>query len=275
MKIDAHQHFWTFNPTEYRWIDETMPQLRRDFLPKHLRELLDAVGIDGSIAVQARQSTEETAWLLELAQWEDRIRGVVGWVELVADSVQCDLEHFAANPLLKGLRHVVQDEPNDDFLLRDDFNRGVSLLEEFDLTYDILIFERHLPQAIAFVDRHPNQVFVLDHIAKPRIRDGIHQPWKQNITALAERPNVYCKLSGLVTEANITRLSYDALIPYMETVLDAFSPHRLMFGSDWPVCTLACEYATWATWVQNFIAQLSSAEQARIFGLTAVEAYRL
>lgn len=275
MKIDAHQHFWKYNPAEYGWIDDSMARLRRDYLPEDLRENLCNTGFDGSIAVQARQCVEETAWLLALAREADIVRGVVGWVPLASDTVRRELERFAADPLLKGVRHVVQDEPDDDFILRDDFSRGVSLLREFRLVYDILIFERHLPQTITFVDRHPNQVFVLDHIAKPRILAGELEPWKRNITALAERRNVYCKLSGLVTEADVAHPSRETLLPYMEKVLEAFEPARLMFGSDWPVCLLACEYATWATWVHDFISKLSSAEQSRILGGTAVEAYNL
>lgn len=277
MRIDAHQHFWKYQPEEYGWIGPEMTCLRRDFLPANLQPLLRRAGFDGSLAVQARQTLQETAWLLELARAENSgIRGVVGWVPLTSESVRADLERFASDqPLLKGVRHVVQDEPDDQFLLREDFNRGVSQLRAFGLVYDILIFERHLPAAIAFVDRHPNQVFVLDHIAKPRIAAGEKEPWRKHIRALAERPNVYCKLSGLVTEADIRRPSYEALVPYMETVLEAFGPRRLLFGSDWPVCLLACPYETWTEWVQRFLAPLSPEEQAYILGRTAAEVYRL
>jgi L-fuconolactonase len=275
MNIDAHQHFWRYNPAEYGWIDEGMSRIRRDFLPADLRENLLATGFDGSVAVQARQTLEETAWLLELAHDANVIRGVVGWVPLASDSARNELERFTADPFLKGVRHVVQDEPDDDFILGENFNRGVALLREFHLVYDILIFERHLPQAAAFVDRHPNQVFVLDHIAKPNIRAGQIEPWKRNIASLAERQNVYCKLSGLVTEADIENPSYEALLPCMETVLEAFGPGRLMFGSDWPVCLLACEYATWTGWVRDVISSLSPTEQSRILGDTAAEAYKL
>jgi L-fuconolactonase len=275
MKIDAHQHFWKYSPVEYGWISDEMSSIRRDFLPDDLRENLTATGFDGSVAVQARQTLEETDWLLDLACETDVIRGVVGWVPLADESVCNELEHLANHPLLKGVRHVVQDEPDDNFILGEEFNRGVAMLREFDLVYDILIFERHLPKTIAFVDRHPEQVFVLDHIAKPKIRDAELEPWKQNITALAERRNVYCKLSGLVTEDDIANPSREALLPYMETVLEAFGPRRLMFGSDWPVCLLACEYATWVGWVRDFISSLSSSEQSQILGETAAEAYNL
>ncbi|MBN1942536.1 MAG: amidohydrolase family protein [Phycisphaerae bacterium] len=275
MNIDAHQHFWKYTPAEYGWIGEEMSLLRRDFLPTDLRPNLAAAGIDGSIAVQARQIARETAWLLDLARQADEIRGVVGWIPLASADVRGELERFAADPLLKGVRHVVQDEPDENFILREDFNRGVAMLREFRLVYDILIFERHLPRAVAFVDRHPQQVFVLDHLAKPRIREGEMEPWRRNLFALAERENVYCKLSGLVTEADVQKPSYASLQPYMETVLEAFGPGRLMFGSDWPVCLHACPYATWLTWVREFIASLSPHEQARILGDTAAEAYNL
>lgn len=275
MKIDAHQHFWKYDPAEYGWIDDGMARLRRDFLPADLRGNLKAEGFDGSIAVQARQRPEETDWLLSLARDAEILRGVVGWVPLRTDSLRGELERLTGNPLLKGVRHVVQDEPDDGFILGEDFNRGVAMLCEFGLVYDLLIRERHLPQTIAFVDRHPGQVFVLDHIAKPKIRVGEIEPWKANITALAQRQNVFCKLSGLVTEGDVARPSYETLLPYMEIVLDAFGPARLMYGSDWPVCLQACAYATWATWVREFIATLSPSEQARILGDTAVEAYKL
>lgn len=275
MRIDAHQHYWRYDAIEYDWIDDSMQRIRRDFLPKDLQPQIQAAGIDGVISVQARQSLTETKWLLQLADENEFIRGVVGWVPLVTPIVGETLQQLATNPKLRAVRHVVQDEPDDDFILRDDFNQGIGLLQQFDLAYDILIFERQLTQAIAFVDRHPNQVFILDHIAKPRIGANLIEPWRRNITNLAKRQNVYCKLSGMVTEGHFADWSSAQLRPYWEVVLQAFGPSRLMFGSDWPVCLVACDYVRWFETVVTFAAQLSEAEQQALFGATAVEAYSL
>jgi L-fuconolactonase len=275
MKIDSHHHFWTYDPVEYGWIDDAMRTIRRDFLPEHLRAEIAAAGVDGVVSVQARQSAVETQWLLDLAVHNDFIKGVVGWVELASPKAGAQLEGAAANLKLKAVRHVVQAEPDDNFILRDDFNRGISELKRFDLVYDILIFERHLPQTIRFVDSHPNQIFVLDHLAKPRIKDGLFEPWNKNIRELAERPNVYCKASGMVTEADYARWTKAQLQRYFDVALEAFGPRRLMFGSDWPVCLVACGYARWRELVSGWISKLSADEQARILGGTAMEVYRL
>jgi len=273
--IDSHHHFWRYSPQEYGWISEPMSILRRDFLPADLQREASAAGIDGVVSVQARQTVEETRWLLELAGQNALIRGVVGWVPLVSPGVRRDLERFAGQSKLKAVRHVLQDEPDHNYMLRDDFNRGIALLKDFGLRYDILIFERHLPQTIEFVDRHPNLTFILDHVAKPRIRDGILSPWRENMRELARRPNVYCKLSGMATEADLHAWTPSELRPYAEVALEAFGPRRLMFGSDWPVCLLAVDYRRWIAVVREFAASLSLAEQERLFGGTALEAYGL
>jgi L-fuconolactonase len=275
MRIDAHHHFWRYDPVEYAWISEAMPAIRRDFLPADLEAEIRAAGVDGAISVQARQSLDETRWLLELAHEHEFIRGVVGWAPLCEPAVREHLDELASEPTLKGIRHIVQDEPDDHFILRDDFNRGVAALKESQLVYDILIYERHLPQAMEFVDRHPQQIFVLDHLAKPRAKVHELEPWRTNIRRLAERPNVYCKLSGLATEADWQAWTELQLTPYLETVLEAFGPRRLMFGSDWPVCLLATTYRGWHDLVARFCSRLSVSEQARIFGETAAEAYQL
>ncbi len=275
MRIDSHHHFWNYSAEEYSWIDDSMQMLRRDFLPAELRQAIDAVGIEGVVSVQARQSTVETQWLLEFADQHSFILGVVGWVELCGASVSEQIEKFASHPKLKAVRHVVQDEPDDEFILRDDLNAGVSLLKDHGLVYDILIFERQLAPSIQFVDRHPNQPFVLDHIAKPQIDQSLLDPWQSNIQELAKRPNVTCKVSGMVTEANHAAWTPDELRPYWDTVLEAFGPERLMFGSHWPVCLLACEYTRWFETVSEFASQLSESEQASLFGGTAAEAYGL
>ena len=275
MTIDSHHHFWRYDPVQYDWIDESMRVLRRDFLPEHLRAALAEAKVDGVVSVQARQSMEETRWLLSLAREHDFIRGVVGWVPLVSDRVRDDLERFAPHPKLKAVRHVLQDEPDDRYALRDDFNRGVALLKDFGLVYDVLIYERQLPPATEFVDRHPGQRFVLDHIAKPRVREGVLSPWRENLRALAKRENVYCKLSGVATEADWANWTPEDLRPYVEVALDAFGPRRLMFGSDWPVCLVACGYGQWHRLVTEFISRLPPDEQRRVMGETAADAYGL
>jgi L-fuconolactonase len=273
--IDSHQHFWKYEPDEYAWIGPQMAELRRDFLPEDLAIERQRVGVDRSIAVQARSTIDETAWLLHLADANNCIAGVVGWVPLDAPGVEDQIERFAADPKLVGMRHVVQDEPDGRYLLRPEFNNGVSALGRLGLVYDILIFERHLAAAIEFVDQHPEQIFVLDHIAKPRIREGLLSPWRENIRELARRPNVYCKLSGIVTEAGWETWKPDDLLPYFDVVLNAFTPKRLMFGSDWPVLLLAATYQRWCSVVKYATAALTDSEQARIWGGTAAEVYRL
>lgn len=275
MKIDAHHHFWKYDPVEYGWIDDEMAAIRRDFLPEDLKPVVASAGIEGVVSVQARQSLLETECLLHLATDYDFIKGVVGWVELASPNVILQLETYSRNPKLKSVRHVIQGEPDDEFILRPDFNQGIRELRRFGLAYDILIFARHLPQTIRFVDTHPEQVFVLDHLAKPRIKSGEVEPWKRNIRELAQRPNVYCKVSGLVTEADYRAWTEEQLRVYFDVALEAFGPKRLMFGSDWPVCLVACDYARWHAVIGRFTSHLSSAEQARIFGETAVEAYKL
>ena len=275
MLIDAHHHLWQYNDHDYIWMTGEMEPLRRDFLTPDLRSVCEESGVEGSVAVQARQTLAETEWLLQLAEKCSLIRGVVGWIPLIEDHVGSFLDRYSQNRRLKGVRHVLHDEPDDEYMLRDDFNRGVDRLQAYNLTYDILIFERHLPQTIQFVDRHPNQVFILDHIAKPRIREEILSPWRDNIRELAKRHNVYCKLSGMVTEAKWNTWTESDLVPYFETVLSAFGPSRLMFGSDWPVLTLACSYRRWTDCVRSFVSELSTDEQQRILSGSAIAAYRL
>jgi L-fucono-1,5-lactonase len=275
MRIDAHHHFWKYNPIEYGWMNDSMQAIRRDFLPEHLRLELVAAGIDGVVSVHARDTLEETSWLLDLAQQHEFIKGVVGWVPLVSPELRSIVESLVLNPKLRAVRHVLQWETDERYMLRADFNAGIAALKAFDLAYDILIYERHLLQTIEFVDRHPNQVFVLDHIAKPRVRERVHSPWRENITDLARRQNVYCKLSGMLTEADYQSWRDEDLQPYFDTVLEAFGPRRLMFGSDWPVCLVACTYGKWFEIVSRRIQGLSSDEKERVLGGTAREAYKL
>jgi L-fuconolactonase len=231
MRIDAHQHFWRYSQEEYGWINDEMATIRRDFLPGDLLPLLKDAGIDATVAVQAHQSIEETEWLLELAGANPWIAGVVGWVPLVNSRVEESLEKLSADAKLKGIRHVLQGEA-DEYMLRENFNAGVTLLRKYALTYDVLVLQHQLPAAIQFVDRHPEQPFVLDHLAKPLIAAHELDPWRKNIREFARRPHVMCKLSGLVTEADFHAWTADDLLPYVETVLEAFGPQRLLFGSD-------------------------------------------
>jgi L-fuconolactonase len=251
-----------------------MSALRRDFLPTDLEAELVPASVRGTIAVQARQTIEETRWLLELAAGNTFLFGVVGWAPIADPNFIDLLDGFLANPKLRGLRHVVQGEAPG-FLEGAQFNAGIAAMQPTGLAYDLLIFERQLREAIAFVDRHPRQIFVLDHIAKPRIAAAEIEPWAENISELARREHVYCKLSGMTTEANWQDWSADSLSPYVEVALDAFGPKRLMLGSDWPVCTVACGYTKWFDTMRSLLAKLSAPEQERIFSGTAMEAYQL
>jgi L-fucono-1,5-lactonase len=273
VKVDAHQHFWHYDPSEYGWIGAEMSCLMRDFLPGDLAREQLPIGFDGSIVVQARQSLGETEWLLQLAETSPRLLGVVGWLDLCSEALPAQLEQCASHPKLRGVRHVVQDEPDDAFLLRDDFINGVAQLREYGFTYDILIFPRHLPAACAFVSRLPDQPFALDHLAKPSIKDGIVEPWAGDLRKLAAFPNVQCKLSGMVTEADWHQWRPEHLLPYLEVALEAFGPERLMIGSDWPVCTVAGSYREVIGVVVECIGTLSTREQALILGENAVRFY--
>lgn len=275
MKIDAHQHFWMFNETDFGWIGEDMESIRKDHLPDDLYLELTKAGFNGSIAVQARQSMEETRWLLQLAERYSFIRGVVGWVDFCLKEVDVQLENLAFNSKLVGVRHVIQDEPDENFILRPDFMRGIGQLRKYDLAYDILIHSRHLPQTAEFVSKFPAQTFILDHIAKPDIKNKIFAPWKAGMAALSKFPNVYVKLSGMATEAEWQTWKGEDFIPYLDAAMELFGPARLMIGSDWPVCTLAGSYDSVMGIVLDYIDRLSENEQAAILGGTASGAYRI
>jgi L-fuconolactonase len=274
-RIDAHHHLWKYSAEEYPWMLEGMESIRRDFLVRELKHAMQQGRIDGVVTVQARQSLLETEWLLNLTRRFPFMLGVVGWVPLTDKAVGSHLERFAANPKLKAVRHVLHDEADDFYMLRDDFNRGVALLKKFGLRYDILIFARHLPQTIEFVDRHPQLTFIVDHVAKPKIKDHILSPWRENMQKLARRKNVYCKLSGMVTEAGWQTWTENDLRPYMDIVLECFGAQRLMFGSDWPVALVACSYKKWVEVVERATSSLSAGERDSLFGGTAKQAYGL
>lgn len=273
MRIDSHQHFWHYRAPSYPWITERMRILQRDYLPAELEPLLQAGGFDGCIAVQACQSVEDTAFLLELARRHAFVKGVVGWVDLCSDRLDEQLARFAPDPGLVGVRHIVHDEPDDDFMLRADFRRGISRLRELDLTYDLLLFPRHIPRAVRLVEEFPDQPFVLDHIAKPFIRDGQFSPWREDLRCLAQYPNVTCKLSGMVTEARWDNWQPEDIHPYLDIVFEAFGPSRLMIGSDWPVCLLAGDYARVMDVVVKYVERLSDNERRGVLGENAARVY--
>ncbi len=273
MRIDAHQHFWRYDPAEYGWLSDSMSALRRDFLSRDLEPELAAADLDGSVCVQARHCLAESRFLLEQARSGDAVSAVVGWLPLAGPGLGQALDEFAADPKFCGCRHALQDEPDDDYMLRAEFGEGLRAVTAAGLTYDILIYERHLPQTLRLVDRHPRQVFVLDHIGKPRIRDGSFGAWSRHLRDLARRQNVYCKVSGMVTEAEWGSWTYGRLVPYLETVLEAFGVRRLMYGSDWPMCLLAASYGRWFDAFSRFASGLSCAERDRILGGTAAEVY--
>jgi L-fucono-1,5-lactonase len=275
MRIDAHQHFWVYDQSEYAWIDDSMASLRRDFLPNDLKIELGRKGFQGCVAVQARQTLEETRWLLDLATHASFILGVVGWVDLQSPDARSQLEAFAGNPKLVGIRHIVQAEPNDRFLLQPEFLRGISLLEEFDLAYDLLIYPKHLPVAAEFVRRFPRQRFVLDHLAKPPIKSGSLRPWERGMRELGTLPNVFCKLSGLVTEADWQNWKPEHIAPYMDVAFETFGPRRLMIGSDWPVCTLAASYTRAIDLVESYLSQHATEVQEAALGGNAQQFWKL
>ena len=275
MRIDAHQHFWRYTPEEYGWIGPEMAVLQADHLPDDLAALAAPLGIGGTVAVQARQTLAETQWLLDLAKQHPLVRGVVGWVDLCSPNLREQLERFCTSPHFRGVRHVVQDEPDDQFMLREDFLAGLAALAEFGLAYDVLIYPRHLPIACQVAKRFPDQPFVLDHIAKPTIKDGTMEPWARDIRRLGAYANVTCKLSGMVTETDWRQWQPGDFEPYLDAVFEAFGPERIMFGSDWPVCTVAGPYAQVAGIVAGYVENLSEGEQAAVWGGTATEFYCL
>jgi L-fuconolactonase len=275
MVIDAHQHFWRFDPVRDAWISEEMATIRRDFLPGDLVAELDANGVDATIAVQADQSEAETEFLLGLAEGDRRIAGVVGWVDLRSAEIERRLEHFSRFKKLRGVRHVAQAEADDRFLVRPEFVRGIEKLAGFNLTYDILIYTRQLPAAIELVAKIPDQKFVVDHLAKPEIAAGKIEPWASQMRELAANPNVYCKLSGMVTEADWKRWKPKDFKRYLDVVFDAFGADRLMFGSDWPVCLVAGTYAQVKLIVESYIENYAAGAREKILGSNAIDFYNV
>jgi L-fuconolactonase len=272
MQLDAHQHFWIYNTQQYPWIAPNSP-LQRDWLPPDLAAAQSKSRLTGSIAVQARQTIEESHWLLQLADQHALIKGVVGWVDLQSQTVETQLAELADHPKFVGVRHLVQDEPDNDFMLRPAFLSGLSKLKCFGLTYDLLLFPKHLPTAVKVVRKFPDQPFVLDHLAKPFIKTGVLSPWKEELKELARFPNVCCKLSGLVTEANWTGWRKEDFQPYLDVAFDVFGEDRLMFGSDWPVCLLAASYTRVYDLIRDYLQQFTEGARQKVLGTNAARFY--
>lgn len=273
IRLDSHQHFWRYNSIHHTWMTEQMNILRHDYLPQDLKPLLQAAGIDGSVAVQARQVLEETEWLLALSDRDDFIKAVIGWVDLQSPKVQEQLEKFALHSKFRGVRHVVHDEPDSQFMYRPEFRHGISLLDDFNLTYDLLLYPKHLPAAIDLVRSFPHQLFALDHIGKPNIRGGKDISWEKHIETLATFPNVFCKLSGLVTEAKWKQWQEKDFYPYLDVILKAFDVNRVMIGSDWPVCILSGDYISTISIVRNYVQQFSAPVIEAILGGNCAKFY--
>jgi len=273
MRIDAHQHFWIYNEKEYAWITDDLRKIRRNYEPDDLFKELKANQFDGSIAVQARQNLEETEWLLKLAEENEFIKGVVGWVDLRSNQLESQLERFCKRKKFVGVRHVVQDEPDNQFVVGEDFLDGISLLSKYNLTYDILVFAHQLPYSTKMVEKFPDQKFVLDHIAKPKIKDQELDSWEREMETVATYPNVYCKLSGMLTEADWKDWKEEDFKPYLDVVFGCFGTKRVMFGSDWPVSQLAGSYKDTVSLVESYIESYSEEDRNSIMGNNALNFY--
>lgn len=275
MIIDGHQHFWRYNPERHGWITDDMEVIRQDFLPKELEQIYRHNDIDGCVAVQVDQTESESEYLLAFSRMHDFIRGVVGWVDLRGSDLKERLEYYSGEKKMKGFRHIVQGESDPDFLLGEDFCKGIGLLKSYTFTYDILVYHHQLAQVEIFVKKFPDQPFIIDHIAKPAIANHDIRRWATHMRAIARNENVYCKLSGMVTEADISNWTYDDIAPYVDVVLECFGTSRLVYGSDWPVCLVAASYEEQFGVVQKAIEKLSPAEKKKILGENAIRFYNL
>jgi len=275
LQIDSHQHFWKYDPVEHDWIDDSMQLIRRDFLPAELEPVLKANGFDGCITVQSSQSEQENEFQLSNAEAHDFIKGVVGWVDMRAENVEERLAYYKQFKKLKGFRHVLQGEPQRDFMLRPDFLKGIGLLKKYGFTYDILIFPDQLTYAAGLVSRFPDQSFVIDHIAKPGIKQKQLGDWEKGIKAISAFENVFCKVSGMVTEAHWANWKAVDFDPYLDVVVNNFGTKRLMYGSDWPVCKVAADYGDVVGLVKAYFSAFSKTEQQDFFGLNALQFYNI
>jgi len=275
MIIDTHQHFWKYDKNKHSWIDESMIKLRQDFLPEDLEKVFQENSINGCIAVQADQSEAENNFLLKLSDENNFIKGVIGWVDFRKKDIKNKLQFYSDYKILKGFRHVVQDEPDPNFLLRPDFIKGIELLDNHGFCYEILVFPHQLGSVLEFVKKFPNQKFVIDHIGKPYIKDGFFDGWACLIGEIAKNENVYCKISGMITESVLDNWNYAQLKPYIEHVYESFGGKRIMFGSDWPVCLLAGNYKEMKSVAQKFAEQLSENEKEDFWAVNAVKFYNI
>jgi L-fuconolactonase len=274
MQVDAHVHFWKYEKVKDGWITDNMKILQDDYLPQTISSSFKRNGMDACVAVQASQAELETLFLMELSKTHDIIKGVVGWVDLQKDNILQRLEYFSQYPVIKGWRHVVQSEP-DDFLLGENFHRGIRALQSYGYTYDILIYPRQLKPALEFVSRFPENKFIIDHCAKPDIANKKIDEWKSLMEEMAGHPNVCCKLSGLLTEAKWKQWSPAEIYPYLDVVFEAFGPDRLLFGSDWPVILLSGIYVQWKSLLEKYMENFTAEEKEKVFGGNAVEFYGL
>ena len=273
MIIDSHQHFWTFDPIRDSWITDEMSVIQQSFYPEDLQPTLQQNGIDACIAVQADQSLSETRFLLDLATKNDFVKAVVGWIDLQAHAIDEQLSEWKSEKKLAGFRHVLQAEPDTEYMLRPSFLRGISKLKKHGFTYDILIFPKHLVTAQKFVAQFSDQPFVLDHIAKPYIKAGLIDVWERDIKSLAKFENLQCKVSGIITEADWKRWDYEQIKPFLDVVFDAFGTDRIMFGSDWPVCLVAGDYSQVKEIIETYMKDFSISEKAKVFGENAARFY--
>ena len=274
--IDAHQHFWELGRFNYDWLNaEPLEAIRRTYLPADLKTHLDATGVDQSIFVQTQHNVDENRWVLQFCEDNDFLAGMVGWVDLASSDCEAQVEEFKANPYFVGVRHVTHDEPDDDFIVRDDVMNGLRVLEKHKVPFDLLFFVKHLKHAHTLANALPDLPMVIDHLAKPEIKDGRLDNWEDNFRAAAKFPNVYCKISGMVTEADWQNWKPADLKPYVEIALEVFGLERCMYGSDWPVCELAGSYEQVIGAAREVLGSLSEAEQAQVFGGTAKKFYGL
>lgn len=274
MQVDTHVHFWKYDKMKDGWITDNMKVLQQHYLPQTISSTLKRNDIDGCVAVQVSQAELETLFLMELAKTHNIIKGVVGWVDLQNENIEERLHYFSQYPVIKGWRHIVQSEP-DDFLLRKNFQRGIQALQPYGYTYDILIYPRQLKPALEFVSRFPEQKMVIDHCAKPDIANKKIDEWKPLMQEIAKHPNIFCKLSGLFTEANWKQWSPAEFYPYLDVVFDAFGTDRLMFGSDWPVMLLSGIYVQWKSLLEKYMENFGEEDREKVFGKNAVQFYNL
>jgi L-fuconolactonase len=274
-RIDSHQHFWKYDPGRQNWMTDEMDLLKKDYGPPDLFELLEQCQLHGSVAVQASQTEDENDFLLNLSDNNSFIKGIVGWVDLQSESLLERLSCYSAKNKIKGFRHVIHDEPDIDFMLRPAFLKGIKALQSFDYTYDLLIYPVHLPNALQLVRQFPDQPFVIDHIAKPRIGEHEIFDWKKHLMPLASLPNVYCKISGMVTEITFKKWKQEDFMPYMDTIVELFGTKRILYGSDWPVCSLSASYSETYRIVERYFEKFSDDEQNDFFGLNAKRFYHL